>query len=110
MFERKGVIIVSAEKYKEDQIFEMIVDAEPDNIETDDGEIIITAAPDKFETIRKILEDNKIEIINSNIEFIAKNKADVDAETVKKVASLYEKLDDHDDVQNVYVNVDLPEE
>ncbi len=110
MFERKGIIVLDSTKYKEEQIFDMIIDANVDNIETDGEEIIITTPPENFEPAKKILESNNIEIISSKLEFIAKNKTDIDVETAKKLANLVDKFEEHDDVQNVYFNADIPDE
>jgi len=109
MFERKGVIILDGEKYKEEQIFDMVLEANVENIEASDDELVITCAPDDFEAARKILEDNKIEMLSANIEFSPKTKTELDPDTARKLANLVDKLEDQDDVQNVYVNADLPE-
>ncbi|HPG30239.1 MAG TPA: YebC/PmpR family DNA-binding transcriptional regulator, partial [bacterium] len=110
MFERKGIIVLDGTKYKEEQIFDMIIEANADNIETDEDELIITTTPENFEPAKKILESNNIEIISAKLEFVAKNKTDIDVETGKKLANLVEKFEEQDDVQNVYFNADIPDE
>jgi len=110
MFERKGIIVLDSTKYKEEQIFDMIIDANVDNIETDGEEIIITTPPENFEPAKKILESNNIEIISSKLEFIAKNKTDINVKTTKKLANLIDKFEEHNDIQNVYFNANIPDE
>ncbi len=109
MFENKGIIVLDASKYKEDEIFEMVIDANIDNIEKEEDSLVITAPVENFNQTREILDSNKIEIISADTELIAKTKADVDDETIQRVARLVEKIEELDDVQDVYVNVDLPE-
>ncbi len=109
MFENKGVIVLDANKYKEEEIFEMVIDANIDNIEKQEDSLVITVPLENFNQAREILEKNKIEMISADTEYIIKTKADVDNETIEKVAKLVEKLEELDDVQDVYANVDLPE-
>lgn len=110
LFERKGIMILDSSKYKEEEIFEMIVEADAENIETDEDEIIITTSPENFDTARKILEEHKIEVLEANVVFLPKTKTELDVETAKKVLRIIDKFEDNDDVQNVYHNAEIPEE
>ena len=63
-----------------------------------------------FSEVRTSLEERGYTIVSAEIERLSQNKVDVPAESVALVEALLEKLDDHDDVQNVYHNANLPDD
>ena len=62
------------------------------------------------ENMQKMLEEAGYTFASAEIEMIPSNEVEPDAETAEKIQSMLDKLDDHDDVQNVYHNANLPEE
>jgi YebC/PmpR family DNA-binding regulatory protein len=110
MFKKKGIILLDSSKYKEDDIFEMLIEADVENVEEDGEEVVVTTSFENFEPAKKILRENDVEIVSSKIEMIADNNVDITIESAKKLVKLIEKLEDNDDVQDVFVNVDIPEE
>ena len=78
---------------------------------TDDGKFEVTCDPAVFRDVSKALADAGIEPEASQITRIAKNTVDItDPDAAQKVLKLMERLDDHDDVQNVSANFNIPDE
>lgn len=109
MFDRNGVITLPAQGKTEDDILEIILDAGADDLQTEEDFFEITTTIDSFETVRKSLVDNSLEVENASLQWIAKNTIEVSGEDSEKVMKLFEMLEDSDDVQNVYSNADFQE-
>lgn len=110
LFKRKGIISYDAEKYTEDQILEQALEAGAEDV-TNEGETIeVVTDPDTFEDVLKSLEKAGFEHAMAEISKVPEATISLDEETTKKVLRLIERLDDHDDVQNVTTNLDIPED
>ncbi|WP_028573761.1 YebC/PmpR family DNA-binding transcriptional regulator [Desulfonatronovibrio hydrogenovorans] len=110
MFDNKGVLSFEKDKYGEEDILEAGLEAGVEDI-VDDGDVWqVRCAPEDFTGVKKAYEDAGISFVEAEMTMVPKNTVDVDAETGRKLLKLYENLDDHDDVQNVYSNFELPEE
>lgn len=110
IFERKGVISVSKEKIKEDELLEMILEAGAEDMTTEDNVYEITTPPENFEPVKKALADKNIEPEDANVTFVPKNTVKVEGKTAEQVLKLLEALEDHDDVQGAYANFDIPDD
>ncbi|MFW5730218.1 MAG: YebC/PmpR family DNA-binding transcriptional regulator [Desulfonatronovibrionaceae bacterium] len=110
MFDNMGVISFEKEACSEEQVLEAGVEAGVEDI-VDDGQVWqARCAPEDFVQVRQAYDDAGMKYVEAQVTMIPKNTVEVDAETGRKLLNLYEALDDHDDVQNVYSNFDLPEE
>ena len=110
-FERKGVIAVPhADTPTEDDVLEVVLEAGAEEV-IDHGEIfeIRTEASDMVGA-RTALQAAGIEYDSAEAEFVPNVKVEVDAETARKVLRLIDALEDSDDVQNVFTNMDVPDE
>jgi YebC/PmpR family DNA-binding regulatory protein len=110
-FHRKGVIVVSqAGSVSEDDVLGAVLDAGAEEV-TDRGESfeVLTDASDLVAT-RTALQEAGIDYDSADVEFVATVQVDGDAETARKVFRLIDALEDSDDVQNVYTNLDLSAE
>ncbi len=111
MFSKKGFIAVKKESISEEDLFNIIVDAGAEDLKSDDelGVYEITVEPEKFEIVKKVLNDKNIFIDNSDITMLPKNYVKIENSTkVKQMVKLIGVLEDNDDVQNVYTNADMP--
>lgn len=103
MFTRAGQIMYPASIGKtEDEMMEIIMDANADNMETSEEGFIITTKPDDFVTVQKALSDVLGEPDSAELTWIANMPMDLDDETYAKVEKLVDALDDNDDVQKVF--------
>jgi YebC/PmpR family DNA-binding regulatory protein len=109
-FERKGLFGVDATAVDEDTLMSIALDAGADDLKRSGSTYEITCDPAHFNQVQEALKKNNITPQVAEITQIGKAPVDVDAETAKKVMRLVEALDDHDDVQNVYTNLNLTEE
>lgn len=110
MFDRKGVIAMPAQGKSEEEIMELVLEAGAEDIQEDDDYFEITSAIEDFENVRKTIIDSGLEVENASLQWIAKNKVDVDDETSEKLMKMIELIEDSDDVQNVYTNAEFTEE
>jgi YebC/PmpR family DNA-binding regulatory protein len=110
-FERKGYFAVEKSVVGEDKLMEIVIEAGADDLQTDDPEAYeILTSPDSFEAVRQALEAAKIETVEAKLGQIPANYVTLDETKAKAVIRLLEVLDDHDDVQNVWSNFDIPAE
>jgi len=110
MFDRKGLILIAADKCDEDQLMEIAIEAGADDVKRSDGNFEVTCDPSNFQTVTAAIEAAGITPELKEITRIPKNTVDLDAETARKVLKLVEALDDHDDVQSVAANFNIPDE
>ena len=110
-FERKGYFAVEKSVANEDSLMEIALEAGADDLKSDDSDAFeIYAAPDAFEQVRQALEKNNIPTVEAKLGQIPANYVKLDEQKAKQVVRLLEMLDDHDDVQNVWSNFDVPQE
>jgi YebC/PmpR family DNA-binding regulatory protein len=109
MFQRKGTIEFDAEKVSEDELMEVALEAGADDIVNEDGIITVTTAADAFATVADALAEKGFESLSGEVGMIPDMYTAVDADTASKIAKLINRLEDNDDVQNVYSNVDYPD-
>jgi YebC/PmpR family DNA-binding regulatory protein len=114
MFNRKGMITVKNENQNpdEDELMLAALEAGAEDLNSeDDGSYVITTEVDQFEAVKKALQDQNIEIISAEVTMLPSTSIEIsDQDDAAKIIRLMEALDDHDDVQNVYANFDIPEE
>jgi YebC/PmpR family DNA-binding regulatory protein len=109
-FNRKGLILVEAEKATEDRIMELALEAGAEDIVQNEAGWEITCDADDFIPIKDALEAAGIEPASAEITMLATNMVECDAATAGKVLRLVDALEEHDDVQKVYTNADIPDE
>ncbi|GAB4287819.1 MAG: YebC/PmpR family DNA-binding transcriptional regulator [Ignavibacteriaceae bacterium] len=109
MFDRKGVITLPRQNKSEEQILEIILDAGADDLQTEEEFFEVQTSVEAFDSVRKTLIENGLDIENASLQWIARNQVPVTGEDAEKVMKLIESLEDNDDVQNVYSNADFDE-
>jgi YebC/PmpR family DNA-binding regulatory protein len=111
MFESKGLFLVPDGATDEDKLMELALEAGADDVQQVDDKFEITCDPTKYRDVAKALADAGVTLEGSQITRIAKNTVDInDLETASRVLKLMERLDDHDDVQNVSANFFIPQD
>lgn len=110
LFERKGQISF-APGTDEEQVMEAALEAGAEDIEAaDDGSIEVTTAWEDLSGVKTTLEASGLEPAESEVTMIASTTVPVDASGAETVMGLIDALEELDDVQNVYSNVDIPDE
>ena len=110
MFEKKGFIVIQKSATTEDQLMEIVLGAGAEDMTSTDQVFEITTAPHDLWTVREAVEKAKIKIESATLTMIPKNLVSVSPDTGRNVVHLNQALEEHDDVQNVYSNADIPEE
>jgi len=110
MFQKKGVITVGSEEIEEDRLMTLVLDAGCDDLQVEDGKYEIDCETKDFNSVKKVLQDEGVKIESAEISWVASTYIDLDEEKGRNIISLMEKLENHDDVQNVYANFSLPKD
>jgi YebC/PmpR family DNA-binding regulatory protein len=106
---RKGIITLDGEKYTEDAVMEAALDGGAEDVSASDGMIEVSTAPEDFEAVVNALTAKSFETLSAEISMIPEAPVMLDVQTTHKVLKLIDKLEENDDVQNVYSNIDVPE-
>jgi YebC/PmpR family DNA-binding regulatory protein len=109
-FERKGYFAVEKSVVSEDKLMEVALEAGADDLQTEDEGFEIYTSPENFEQVRQALEKNNIPTVEAKLGQIPANFVKIDEGKSKSMMRLMEMLDDHEDVQNVWTNFEMPEE
>lgn len=109
MFNRKGVIEYDAEVVSEDEVMDAALEAGADDIVTEEGIITVTTDPASFESVLEVLQGKGYESVSAEVAMVPDMYSAVDTETATKLQKLIDRLEEDDDVQNVYTNADFPE-
>jgi YebC/PmpR family DNA-binding regulatory protein len=110
LFERKGLIAVPASATDEDTLMGIALDAGADDLKRSGDQFEITCDPAHFNQVKAAIEAKSLTPSHAEITQMPKVSVDADLEAAKKVMALMEALDDHDDVQNVYSNLNMTDE
>src|SRR5574344_122239 len=110
MFQRKGTIEFDAEEVSEDEVMEVALEAGADDITNDDGIITVTTTSDSFATVADALNEKGFESLSADVGMVPEAYTAVDKDTAAKVQKLIDKLEDNDDVQNVYHTAEFPDD
>jgi YebC/PmpR family DNA-binding regulatory protein len=111
MFKRRGYLEIAREGYDEDELMMAALDAGAEDFMIEESTFEIYTAPEDFESVKEKMAVQGIVFTEAEITMIPENTVEIsDMDDAKRVLSLVETLEDHDDVQNVYSNFDVSRE
>jgi len=110
MFDAKGLFSLDKDKVTEDQLMEVVLEAGADDIHEEDDSFQVTCDPASFQQVQDALEQAGIEVLSASLDKIPQNTVAVAGKEAEQVLRLAETLEDHDDVQNVYLNFDIDQD
>lgn len=110
LFDRKGVFVLEKGDWDEEELTFELIDAGAEDIDFDETEVTITTSIADYGAMQKKLESLNIEPKNVELQRIPKTTTQVDADTAKKALRLIEIIEDDDDVQAVFHNMELTDE
>ena len=110
MFERKGLVIIESDKAEAEALMELAIESGADDVKDVDGNYEVTCDPDAFSDLLDAIQGAKIAVESSSITRIPTDTIDLSIDDAKKVLRLMDALDDHDDVQTVSSNFNIPDE
>lgn len=110
MFDRKGLIVISADKIEEEKLMELALEAGAEDIAANEGSFEVICEPDVFTDVSDALEAADVPCESKQLTRIPQNTVDLEVDDARKVLKLMEALDDHDDVQMVSANFNISDE
>ncbi len=109
MFERKGVFVISSKHTTEDRLFEVALEAGASDVKAVGENFEVTCDPDAFQGVTAALEAAAIPTESAELARIAGTTVELDLDSARSVLKLMEALEDHDDIQSVYANFNIPD-
>ena len=111
MFESKGSFLIAADTTDEETLMEIALDAGADDIITDDNGFEVVCEPAAFSAVKQALADKEIETLSAQIAMAPTTTISVDdVALARKLLSLMDAFDDHDDVQKVFANFEISQD
>lgn len=110
LFHKKGFIVVNKSKAQEDKLMSIAIEIGAEDLKAEEETYEIVTAVRDYEKVRAALKKNSIEWEAAEITMIPSSYVKLQGTQAVQVLSLVESLEDHDDVQNVYANFDIPDE
>ncbi|HBA27592.1 MAG TPA: YebC/PmpR family DNA-binding transcriptional regulator [Nitrospinae bacterium] len=110
MFHKKGQILVDVKTVDEDKLMTIVLDAGAEDMQMGEGEFEVITTPENFEKVKKAIDDNKIPTTYAEVTMVPQSYIKLTGQKAQQMLHLMEVLEDHDDVQKVYANFDIPEE
>jgi YebC/PmpR family DNA-binding regulatory protein len=110
MFDKKGYFIFEKDKVGEDTILDLALQAEADDVKTEDQNIEVITLPENYEKFNILIKQNNIDCLVNEITLIPKTTVDLEGKKATQMINLMEQLEDQDDVQKVYANFNIADE
>lgn len=111
MFNKKGSILIEKNRIDEEKLMELTLEnGAEDMVEEGDVFQVITS-PEDYSNVREALEKEGLSFIEAGVSMLPENTIEInDEKTANQIMKLLENLEDNEDVQNVYANLDIPDE
>jgi len=107
MFERKGIMVVEKDdKLVEDDLMMLALDAGAEDFSAEDEYYEISTDPNNFSKIREELEKSGLNFLEAEIKYVPTTTTSVSEDDMVKIERLIDALEDNDDVQNVWTNIE----
>jgi YebC/PmpR family DNA-binding regulatory protein len=110
MFDKKGHITVDGSSVDEEKLMTLALEGGAEDVREEEGMFEILTTPDMFEKVREQLEREKVPMTTAQVALLPKNTVTLDVHSAEQTLKLTEELEDHDDVQSVAANFDVPNE
>lgn len=107
MFKRKGNIIIKKSNINEEKLMELFVKFNVLDFTEENDIYIVETKPEEMNNFLKILEEDNYKIISSEILQVSENTVSINNDISNKIINLFEKLDDHEDVQKIHSNFEI---
>jgi YebC/PmpR family DNA-binding regulatory protein len=110
LFSRKGMIRYEASRFSEDKVMEAALEAGADDVVTEADHVVVYTAQADFHRVKEALDAAGLESVAAELTMIPSNTVVCNEDLARKTLRLQEKLEDHDDVQAVHANFEIPDE
>ncbi|MBP7163963.1 MAG: YebC/PmpR family DNA-binding transcriptional regulator, partial [Candidatus Omnitrophica bacterium] len=110
MFTSKGFISVEKTRITEDALMEIALEAGAEDIKSEGENFDIVCEPSSFETVKAAIQGKNIPTVTAEVTKIPNSYVKVTGNEAKQMLSLMEALEDHEDIQAVHANFDIPDD
>ncbi len=110
MFDRKGLVAIGAHQMDEETLMELALEAGAEDIRKSGEVFEVISSPEAFSTVCDAIDQANLKTDVREITRLPKDTVDLDTETARAVLKLMDALDDHEDVQKVAANFNIPDE
>jgi len=110
MFEKKGYIVVSKSIIEEDKLMSIALEAGAEDMIIEDENYAIKTTPQDYFKVKKAIDDAGIKTEDAEITLLPKSTVKLAGDDAKKVLDLVDSIEEHEDIQHVYANFDIPDE
>jgi len=110
IFQKKGLVIVDKNLIDEDSLTGVVLEAGGEDLSIEGETYHIVCDPKEFEAVKSALQNNGLSLQVAELTMIPKSVVKLEGSAAKQILGLVEELEDHDDIQNVYANFDIPDE
>jgi YebC/PmpR family DNA-binding regulatory protein len=110
MFDKKGSIVLDKKTIAEDELMEVGLEAGADDVRDQGTEWEVVTEPAAFEAVKRAIEQKRWKYLEARVGMIPQTTIKLEAGKAEQMLRLMEKLEDNDDVQNVYANFDISDE
>jgi YebC/PmpR family DNA-binding regulatory protein len=109
-FHKKGLLTIDKDKVGEDALLSVALDAGAEDVKVGEKMYEVVTSPHDFEAVKKALAEAKIDTTLAEITYIAQNTVRLEEKDAEQMLRLMEIMDEHDDVQKVHANFDIPDD
>jgi YebC/PmpR family DNA-binding regulatory protein len=110
IFTKKGYFLIDKSAAKEDELMNLVLEAGAEDMKSDDKNFEITTSPQNFEAVKQAIQDKGIKWQDAEVTMIPSSTVKLAGNDAKTLLSLIDALEEHEDVQQVYANFDIPDE
>ncbi len=108
VFEKKGVFYFEKDKVSEEKLMELALEAGADDVQEGEDDFQVSSSTEAYEGVKAALEKAGLKPSHSEVGLIPKNTIKLGEDDARKMLKLMEALEEHDDVQKVFANFDIP--
>ena len=110
MFDKRGYFIFEKVKVNEDTIVDLALEAEAEDVKSDNENIEVITLPENYEKFSNLIKEQNIDYLLSEVTLIPKTTVDLEGKKATQMLNLMEQLEEQDDVQKVYANFNIADE
>ncbi len=110
LFDKKGYLAVEKSAVEEDRLMEIVLEAGAEDVRDDEDSFEVICAPADFEAVKAAVDAAEIPTVEAEVTMLPSTTCELKGKEAEQMVRLMDLLEDHDDVQKVYTNADIPEE
>jgi YebC/PmpR family DNA-binding regulatory protein len=110
LFDKKGYLVIEKSAVEEDRLMEIALEAGADDVREDEDNFEVITAPADFEAVKSAIDDAGIPTLEAEVTMLPSTDCALKGKEAEQMIRLMDLLEEHDDVQKVYTNADIPDD